>query len=132
MVRTLSRILILFFVCTLECAAQSRSQQKAVSAQSSSKTQAPAANAQATPAAAGLDFPKLQSEAVLWLQSLIRINTTNPPGNELTAAKFIADILQKEGITAEVFESTPGRGIVVARLSSSAVPDPARALLLMG
>jgi len=134
MVRTLSRILILFFVCTLECAAQSRSQQKAVSAQSSSKTQtqAPAANAQATPAAAGLDFPKLQSEAVLWLQSLIRINTTNPPGNELTAAKFIADILQKEGIAAEVFESTPGRGIVVARLSSSAVPDPARALLLMG
>ena len=63
---------------------------------------------------------------------MIRINTTNPPGNELVAAKYIADILQHEGINAQIIETTPGRGFLVARLSASAVPDPSRALLLMG
>jgi acetylornithine deacetylase/succinyl-diaminopimelate desuccinylase-like protein len=79
-----------------------------------------------------MDLPKLESDAILWLQGLIRINTTNPPGNELAAAKYLRDILQREGIPAEIFESTAGRGFMVARLSSSPVPDPSRALLLMG
>jgi acetylornithine deacetylase/succinyl-diaminopimelate desuccinylase-like protein len=74
---------------------------------------------------------QIEIEALGWLQGLIRIDTTNPPGNELLGAKYIAAILQKEGIQPEIFESTPGRGFLVARLSSSAVPDPARALLLM-
>lgn len=79
-----------------------------------------------------LDFDKLSAEAAGWLSGLLAINTTNPPGNELAAAKFIAAILEKEGITAEVLESTPSRGIVIARLRANAVPDPARALLLLG
>jgi acetylornithine deacetylase/succinyl-diaminopimelate desuccinylase-like protein len=74
---------------------------------------------------------KLQGEAIVWLQDLIRINTSNPPGNEIVAAKYIADVLKKEGIPSEIFESTPGRGFLVARLSATAVPDPSRALLLM-
>lgn len=78
------------------------------------------------------DLSQLESDAITWLQQLIRINTTNPPGNELVAAKFIAGILDKEGIHSEIFESTPGRGFLVARLSSSATPDPSKALLLMG
>jgi acetylornithine deacetylase/succinyl-diaminopimelate desuccinylase-like protein len=92
--------------------------------------------AQATPPqgapAAPADLSQIESEAVGWLQGLIRINTTNPPGNELAAAKYLAGILDREGIHSETFESTPGRGFLVARLSSSAVPDPSRALLLMG
>src|SRR5712692_927241 len=75
---------------------------------------------------------QVSEEAVQWLAGLLRINTMNPPGNELVAAKYIAEILEKEGIPAEVIESAPGRGIVVARLRSSVVPDPARALLLLG
>jgi len=82
----------------------------------------------ATPSA---DLVKLQGEAIVWLQDLIRINTTNPPGNEIVAAKYIADVLKREGIPSEIFESTPGRGFLVARLSATAVPDPSRALLLM-
>ncbi len=78
------------------------------------------------------ELAKLSDEAAVWLTELIRINTTNPPGNELPAAKFIAGILEKEGIAAEVLESAPGRGVVIARLRSSAVPDPSRALLLLG
>jgi acetylornithine deacetylase/succinyl-diaminopimelate desuccinylase-like protein len=87
--------------------------------------------AQAAPAS-GVDFSKLDFEALGWLQGFIRINTTNPPGNELVAAKYLSEILAKEGIKADIFESTPGRGFLVARLSSSALPDPSRALLLMG
>lgn len=77
------------------------------------------------------DVAKLQGEAIIWLQDLIRINTSNPPGNEIVAAKYIADVLKKEGIPSEIFESTPGRGFLVARLSATAMPNPSRALLLM-
>jgi len=81
---------------------------------------------------ASANLVEIEGEAVNWLQGLIRINTSNPPGNELVAAKYLATILEREGIHSEIYESTPGRGFLVARLSSSALPDPSRALLLMG
>jgi acetylornithine deacetylase/succinyl-diaminopimelate desuccinylase-like protein len=83
------------------------------------------------PTPTGFDISKLSLESIAWLQSLIRINTTNPPGNELAAAKYLKDILDKEGIPAEIFESTPGRGILVARLQAGPVADPSKSLLLM-
>jgi acetylornithine deacetylase/succinyl-diaminopimelate desuccinylase-like protein len=73
----------------------------------------------------------LPQEAVAWLEGLIRINTTNPPGNELAAANYIAGILEKEGIPHEVIEITQGRAIVVGRLNASVMPDAARSLLLL-
>src|SRR5574341_854860 len=90
---------------------------------------APAVRAQEPPR---LDVAKLSDEATGWLTGLLRIDTTNPPGNELAAARYLAEILQKEGIAAEVFESAPGRGIVIARLRSGPIADPSRALLLLG
>lgn len=117
MVRTLSRILALVVLCALAAAAQTGPPITPVPSQTSAMSAA--------------DRSKLQSDALLWLQDLIRINTSNPPGNELAAAKYIEEVLKREGINSEIFESTPGRGFIVARLSSSAVPDPSRALLLM-
>jgi acetylornithine deacetylase/succinyl-diaminopimelate desuccinylase-like protein len=73
----------------------------------------------------------LAREASGWLADLIKINTTNPPGNEEAAAKYIAAILQKEGITAELLPLAPGRSGLVARLKSSAFSDPSKALLLV-
>jgi len=73
----------------------------------------------------------LGQEALGWLADLVKINTTNPPGNEEAAAKYLAEILRKEGITAEILPITPGRSAVVARLKSTAVADPSRALLLV-
>jgi acetylornithine deacetylase/succinyl-diaminopimelate desuccinylase-like protein len=78
------------------------------------------------------DWTRLNAEATEWLAGLLRINTTNPPGNELKAAQYLAGILHKEGISAEILESAPGRGMVIARLRSGAIPDPSRALLLVG
>ncbi len=77
------------------------------------------------------DTAALSREALVWLAQLIQINTTNPPGNEQAAAKYIAGVLEREGIKPEVLEVTPGRSAVVARLRSSAISDPSRALLLV-
>src|SRR4029077_13240369 len=92
----------------------------------------PAALNSQTPAPGGTpDLLQLTAEAQTWLTDLIRINTTNPPGNELEAAKYIQNILQKENIPAEILEMKPGRGIVVARLQAGPLPDSSRALLLL-
>jgi acetylornithine deacetylase/succinyl-diaminopimelate desuccinylase-like protein len=73
----------------------------------------------------------LSQEALGWLAELLKFNTTNPPGNEEAAAKYVAGILQKEGITADILPLNAGRSAVVARLKSSAIADPSRALLLV-
>jgi acetylornithine deacetylase/succinyl-diaminopimelate desuccinylase-like protein len=83
-------------------------------------TQSPAGNTAA-----------LAKEAERWLADLIRIDTSNPPGNEEAAAKYVAAILTKEGFNPELLELAPGRSALVARLRSAAMPDPSRALLLV-
>jgi len=77
------------------------------------------------------DTTALAGEAQGWLAELIKINTTNPPGNEQAAAKYIGGILTREGIPFEILDLAPGRSAIVARLRSSAVPDPSKALLLV-
>ena len=77
------------------------------------------------------DTTALALEAQNWLVDLVKINTTNPPGNEQAAAKYIAGVLAKEGINAEILDLAPGRSAVVARLRSSVIADPSRALLLV-
>src|SRR5712691_13298695 len=77
------------------------------------------------------DLAKLAEEAQGWLADMVRINTSNPPGNELAVAKYISGILQKEGIPNEVVEMAPGRSIVIGRLQVGPLADPANALLLV-
>jgi acetylornithine deacetylase/succinyl-diaminopimelate desuccinylase-like protein len=67
-----------------------------------------------------LDVPEaLKDEAVVHLQSLLRLDTTNPPGNEILCARYVKDVLEREGIGARIFEPSPGRASVVARLSAT-------------
>jgi acetylornithine deacetylase/succinyl-diaminopimelate desuccinylase-like protein len=54
--------------------------------------------------------------AVRWMQEYLRIDTTNPPGNEMRAVDFYQKILDAEGIENRVFEYAPGRGDLWARL----------------
>src|SRR6267143_1995488 len=77
------------------------------------------------------DTSAIAKEAQGWLTDLIKINTTNPPGNEQIAALYIVGVLAKEGIKAEILDLTPGRSAVVARLRSAAMADPSKALLLV-
>ncbi len=50
------------------------------------------------------------------LQDYIRIDTSNPPGRELPGAEFLAGLLAKNGVKAEIIESAPGRANIYARL----------------
>jgi len=68
------------------------------------------------------------SEPAAILVNLIRINTSNPPGNETEAAQYIKGLLGAEGISSEIFESAPGRGNLVARIKGN---GKARPLMLM-
>lgn len=69
------------------------------------------------------------SEAVQYLQDLLRFDTTNPPGNETPAACYLADILRREGYAPTIVESAPGRGNVIARYRGTGERAP---LLLFG
>jgi len=53
--------------------------------------------------------PAISREAQSWLADLVKINTSNPPGNEQIAAMYVAGVLAKEGIKAELLDLTPGR-----------------------
>src|SRR6266705_3332049 len=54
--------------------------------------------------------------AVTWMQEYLRIDTTNPPGNEMKTITFFKKILDQEGIESRVFEYTAGRGDLWARI----------------
>ncbi len=75
------------------------------------------------------DFTAAQTEAVKFLGDLVKIDTSNPPGNETRAAEYIKGVLAAEEIPAQIFESAPGRGNIVARLKGTGKKKP---LLLMG
>jgi acetylornithine deacetylase/succinyl-diaminopimelate desuccinylase-like protein len=59
---------------------------------------------------------RLGEEALAIAREYLRIDTTNPPGNEEPAARFLAAILEEAGIETTVLQSAPGRGNLVARL----------------
>ena len=59
---------------------------------------------------------EVETEVTNLLSDLIKINTTNPPGNETEAAKYLAETLEKEGLKCEILESAPGRGNVITRI----------------
>ena len=63
-----------------------------------------------------IDYDQLTREAATLLQNYIRIDTTNPPGDELAAARMLKEKLLADGVPANVWEPAPGRGVVAARL----------------
>jgi len=69
------------------------------------------------------------SEAVRWLQGYLRIDTSNPPGNEQRAAAYLAAILRQEGIPSRQIATPEGRTSLWARLSSPR--SGGRAVLLL-
>jgi acetylornithine deacetylase/succinyl-diaminopimelate desuccinylase-like protein len=68
--------------------------------------------------------------AVEWLQQYLRIDTTNPPGNEIRAGRFLKEILDREGIENQIFEYKPGRADLWARLPHT-TGEPKRPIVLL-
>ncbi len=76
-----------------------------------------------------IDWTEAHAEALRHFKALLRIDTTNPPGNERPAADYIAEVFDAEGIEYEIHESKPTRASIVARLRGSGKDGP---LLLNG
>ena len=76
----------------------------------------------ATPLAAQsrpIDWDALGREGATALSGYLRVNTTNPPGNELAGARYLLALLEREGIEARILDSTElgaGRANLYARL----------------
>ena len=62
---------------------------------------------------------EVEEEVTGFLSDLIQINTTNPPGNETEAAKYLAETLEQEGFKCVLLESAPGRGSVITRIKGT-------------
>lgn len=72
---------------------------------------------------------RFEHQVVDVLRDLVRIDTTNLPGNEIGCARYLADLLSPAGIETRIVEPAPGRGNLVARLRGSGEGKP---LMLMG
>ncbi len=62
-------------------------------------------------------------------QALVRIDTTNPPGNETRVVEYVKKVLEAEGISVIVAAKDPARANVIARLKGNGSKKP---LLIMG
>ena len=77
-----------------------------------------------TTAAADINWAEVEKQATDLLSAYVQIDTSNPPGNEVAAARFLAGRFRQAGIDAEVFESEPGRGSVLARVKGTQALRP--------
>jgi acetylornithine deacetylase/succinyl-diaminopimelate desuccinylase-like protein len=65
----------------------------------------------------------LRDEVTGLLQSLLRLDTVNPPGNETQAAELLRDYLAASGVQAELYGRAPDRGNLVARIEGGDGPS---------
>jgi acetylornithine deacetylase/succinyl-diaminopimelate desuccinylase-like protein len=75
------------------------------------------------------DWTPLEPEILRHFQTLVRFDTSDPPGNEKPAADYVRQVLEHEGIPVQVFTLEPNRPNIVARLKGNGSKRP---LLLMG
>ena len=71
---------------------------------------------------AHIDFTALREESSRLLSEYLRINTTNLPGNELAAARWLQQTLARDGIEGQILDTAalgPGRANFYARLPGS-------------
>src|SRR5689334_8771043 len=70
-----------------------------------------------------VNWDQLRDETVRVLADYLRINTTNPPGNELQTALYLKRILDREGIPAQILDTAElkpaGRANLYARLKGN-------------
>lgn len=75
-----------------------------------------------------LDHKAIADETTCLLRQYVQIDSTNPPGNELATARFLQQVLARDAIDAEIIESAPGRGNLIARVKGK---TPGKATMLM-
>ncbi len=71
-----------------------------------------------------MDWDAIGAEATAMLRQYVQVDTTNPPGNEIAGARFLAERFGKDGIETRIFESEPGRATILARLPGTGDDRP--------
>jgi acetylornithine deacetylase/succinyl-diaminopimelate desuccinylase-like protein len=75
------------------------------------------------------DWKAIEAETLRHFRALVQIDTSNPPGNETRAVDYLRNVLEKEGISAQIFSRDPGRANLVARIKGNGRKRP---ILVMG
>jgi acetylornithine deacetylase/succinyl-diaminopimelate desuccinylase-like protein len=75
------------------------------------------------------DWKAFDEETMRHFQAIVRFDTADPPGGEKPAAEYIKQVLEKEGIPAQLVALEPNRPNVIARLKGNGKKRP---LLVMG
>ena len=76
-----------------------------------------------------VDWHKLEPEVLANFTALLKIDTSNPPGNETAAANASRRVLEREGIACKLFALDPARANLVARIKGNGAKQP---ILIMG
>jgi acetylornithine deacetylase/succinyl-diaminopimelate desuccinylase-like protein len=83
----------------------------------------------ATAQTAQPDWAKIEEETLRHFQAILRLDTSNPPGNETLVVDYLKSVLEREGIETKVFAKDPKRANLVARLRGNGKKRP---VLIMG
>jgi acetylornithine deacetylase/succinyl-diaminopimelate desuccinylase-like protein len=75
------------------------------------------------------DWTKVNDEAMRHFQALVRIDSTDPPGNETQVVEYVKKVLEAEGIPATLVAKEPARANLIARLKGNGSKRP---LMIMG
>lgn len=76
-----------------------------------------------------VDWDEVRRESVDIMIDLIRIDSSNPPGNETIVANYLRDALAAEDIRSEMFALDPDRANLVAKMRGNGSKQP---ILIMG
>jgi len=71
-----------------------------------------------------MDWDQLLEEATHYLQQYVRIQTVNPPGNEIEGANFLKRTFDENSIPCQIFEPLPGRGSILGTLKGNREKKP--------
>jgi acetylornithine deacetylase/succinyl-diaminopimelate desuccinylase-like protein len=75
-----------------------------------------------------INWQEVGEETITHLRSLLRLDTRNPPGNEIRAAEYLRSLFEAEGISGGIVGPSRDRGTFIARLKGDGSAPP---LLLM-
>ena len=71
-----------------------------------------------------IDWGPLQAEILRHFRALVQIDTSNPPGNEITAVEYLQKVLTAEGIPSKILALEASRPNLVARLKGNGSKRP--------
>lgn len=75
------------------------------------------------------NWATVEEETMRHFQAILRLDTSNPPGNESIVVDYLKSVLEREGIETKVFANDPKRANLVARLRGNGKKRP---ILIMG